>query len=229
MITSVSVIQQDTGVSLSSSCFPWRLHRKMNKAEMQKSVATLETEAASCMAWESRANIPLSIRSPKLLHRHRKATAANTENILWGLWGLWGHPGCCWQVAAPESCSAIKTGAEHPCETGHGGVGSPEPWELQGCTAQLLSFAMQGCWPGLGWCCWGSMVSPGAGSPRAAPCSRGAWNSSPTALRSVSSGLNGPAPWKDEIYGWAIKEKLERKIYNFPLKPVIHVINIDVI
>lgn len=50
-----------------------------------------------------------------------------------------------------------------------------------------------------------------------------------TALTSVSSGFNGPAPWKDEIYGWAIKEKLERKIYNFPLKPVIHVINKDVI
>lgn len=114
MITSVSVIPQDTGVSLSSSCFPWRQRRKMNKAEMQKSVATLETEAASCMAWERRANILLSIRSPKLLHRDRKA-AANTENIFWRLWGLWGHPGCCcWQVAAPESCSDIKIGAEHP-------------------------------------------------------------------------------------------------------------------
>lgn len=112
MITSVSVIPQDTGVSLSSSCFPWRQRRKMNKAEMQKSVATLETEAASCMAWERRANILLSIRSPKFLHSHRKAVAANTENIFWG---LWGHPGCCcWQVAAPESCSAIKTEAEHP-------------------------------------------------------------------------------------------------------------------
>lgn len=173
MITSVSVIQQDTGVSLSSSCFPWRLHRKMNKAEMQKSVATLETEAASCMAWESRANIPLSIRSPKLLHRHRKATAANTENILWGLWGLWGHPGCCWQVAAPESCSAIKTGAEHPCETGHGGVGSPEPWELQGCTAQLLSFAMQDA--GLAWV--GALGAPwshlGQGAPELLLLQRG--------------------------------------------------------
>lgn len=41
--------------------------------------------------------------------------------------------------------------------------------------------------------------------------------------------FNGTALWKDEIYGWAIKEKLERKIYNFPLKPVIHVVNIDVI
>lgn len=30
-------------------------------------------------------------------------------------WGLWGHPGCCcWQVTAPESCSATRTGAEHP-------------------------------------------------------------------------------------------------------------------
>lgn len=90
----------------------------MNKAEMQKSVATLETEAASCMAWERRANILPSIRSPKFLQGVKKATAANTEDILWGLWGLcelWGHPGCCcWQVTAPESCPAIKTGAEHP-------------------------------------------------------------------------------------------------------------------
>lgn len=34
---------------------------------------------------------------------------------------------------------------------------------------------------------------------------------------------------RDERYGWAIEEKLERKIYNFPFKPVIHVTNIDVI
>lgn len=50
-----------------------------------------------------------------------------------------------------------------------------------------------------------------------------------TALASVSCMFNGTALWKDEIHGWAIKEKLERKIFNFPLKPVIHVINVDVI
>lgn len=91
MITSVSVIPQDTGVSLSSSCFPWRLCRKMNKAEMQKSVATLETETASCMAWERRANILLSIRSPKLLHRDRKLLLQHREHPL----ELWGCSGCC--------------------------------------------------------------------------------------------------------------------------------------
>lgn len=94
----------------------------------------------------------------------------------------------------------------------------------------VLSFALQGCWPALGWCSWCSRVSAGADRPRVlllAP--EGPGCSFSTALTSVSSGFNGSAPWKGEIYGWAIKEKLERKIYNFPLKPVIHVINIDVI
>lgn len=109
---------------------------------------------------------------------------------------------------------------------------------LSGSTAQCtappeclgLSFAVQGWWPVSHRCSWCSMVSPGAEGPGVlllAP--QGPGCSFSTALTSVSSGFNGPAPWKDEIYGWAIKEKLERKIYNFPLKPVIHVINIDVI
>lgn len=46
---------------------------------------------------------------------------------------------------------------------------------------------------------------------------------------SASRVLNGTALCRAERYGWAIEEKLERKIYNFPFKPVIHVINIDVI
>lgn len=87
----------------------------------------------------------------------------------------------------------------------------------------VLCCALQGGWSGWDRCCWCSVVSPGAQRPRGSGCS------SSTAPTSVGSGFNGPAPCKDEIYGWAIKEKLERKIYNFPLKPVIHVINIDVI
>lgn len=117
-----------------------------------------------------------------------------------------------------------------------------------GCSSLLiLSFATQGWWPGtlgarqsalpvalvlpgVAWCRRALSRAHGAGAP-------GVLNLAPdtsscslsTALASVSCMFNGPALWKDEIYGWAIKEKLQRKIYNFPLKPVIHVINIDVI
>jgi len=85
----------------------------------------------------------------------------------------------------------------------------------------------------LRWCCW---VWPGAEGLTAVPTGRVLNLASDesscglsTVLTSVSCTFNGTAFWKDEIYGWAIKEKLARKIYNFPLKPVIHVINIDVI
>lgn len=61
---------------------------------------------------------------------------------------------------------------------------------------------------------------------RAQPWSVGAWLQ---LIHSACCVFHGTALCINEIYGWAIKEKLERKIYNFPLKPVIHVINIDVI
>lgn len=166
MITSVSVIPQDTGVSLSSSCFPWRLCRKMNKAEMQKSVATLETETASCMAWERTANILLSIRSPKLLHRDRKLLLQHREHPL----GLWGCSGCCcWpqRVVLPLKQGqnilwlfCLKQGMEEWGVPGDA-LSTQGPSECLG-----LCCAMQGRWPGLGWCSWCSVVSPGPQRPR---------------------------------------------------------------
>lgn len=54
----------------------------MNKAAKQSSVAAQETEAASCVAWERRANAPLPIGKPKLLHRDRYRV------LCW----YWGHP-----------------------------------------------------------------------------------------------------------------------------------------
>lgn len=92
MIISMSVIPQDTGVSLSSSVFSWTLCRKINKAEIQRSVAALETEAASFMAWERRANTlfssSTSIKADMLLLCQRRGHPLRALGALGSLWML---------------------------------------------------------------------------------------------------------------------------------------------
>lgn len=213
--------------------------------QKRRDVAALETAAASVTAWESGANTLLPIGNPELLHK-------DTENILWGLCRLWSHFAtpelfCHKNRAAYSLWNWISRGGESRMMGASGLLGY-----MSNCAAppecsclRVLSFATQG---------WGPSTR-GAAEPRAvsvplvlARC-RGAHGcarrasatqmlnlapdesscSSSTALAPVSCTFNGTALRNDEMYGWAIKEKLERKIYNFPLKPVIHVINIDVI
>lgn len=134
-----------------------------------------------------------------------------------GVSGLLGYMSNC---TAPPECSCLRVLSFATQGWGPGTRGAAEPRAV---SVPLVPHGMARCRGAHGCARRASATQMLNLAPDESSCS------SSTALVSVSCMFNSTALWNDEMYGWAIKEKLERKIYNFPLKPVIHVINIDVI